>query len=208
VYLGLVATAPVLVPLVFGPAWAGATLAVQLLLLIGLRAPAAAFNAAVLRGLGRPMLQLCVPVTTTALTAALVPAAALVSAPSGWSLAAVVVAMVASRFAGWPLSMLTVRRVLGMPVREQMALGAAPLAAAVAMCATVLALSAALRATVSPAATLAWSVAIGVVVYAAVLAMLSRQTADAMRSFAGAARRGDGRGMRSALRQGLRPGSG
>jgi O-antigen/teichoic acid export membrane protein len=202
VYLGLIATAPVLVPLVFGPDWTGATLAVQLLLLIGLRAPASAFNAAVLRGLGRPMLQLAIPVTTTVLTAALVPGAA------GWGLAAVVGAMVASRFAGWPLSMMMVRRVLGMPIREQMALGAAPLAAAVAMCAAVLALSVALRGTVSPPSLLVWSVALGAVVYAAVLALLSPQAAEAMRSFAAAARRGDGRGMRSALRQGLRPGIG
>jgi O-antigen/teichoic acid export membrane protein len=198
VYLGLIATAPLLVPFLFGPQWAGATLAVQVFLLLGLRAPAAAFNAAVLRGMGRPLRQLAVPLATTALTVALVPWAA------GWGVAAVVAAVVASRFAGWPLSMLMVRRTIGMPLREQASLGTAPLVAAVVMGAAVLALSGPLHGATSAAASIAWLVAAGVVVYAAVLALLSRQAAGAMRAFAAGARRGDGRALRGAIRQGLR----
>jgi O-antigen/teichoic acid export membrane protein len=197
-YFGLIATAPLLVPFVFGAQWTGATLAVQLFLLIGVRAPVAAFNAAVLRGIGRPMLQLAIPVTTTVLTVALVPWAA------GWGLAAVVAAVVASRFAGWPLSMLMVRRATGMPIREQASLGAAPLAAAVTMGVAVMALSAVLPDSLSAAASIAAGAAAGAAVYAIVLALLSRPAARAMGRFLNAARRGDASGMRQAIRQGLR----
>jgi len=68
--------------------------------------------------------------------------------------------------------------------------------------------SAALRGTVSPAASLAWGVAFGALAYAAALALLSPSAARAMRLFAEAAGRGDGRGMLSAIRQGLRAGGG
>ncbi len=97
---------------------------------------------------------------------------------------------------------------LAVAAAAGIALAAVPIAAAVAMCAAVLALSAALRGTVTPATSIAWDVAIGALVYAAMLALLSPPAASAMRLFAEAARRGDGRGMRGAIRQGLRAGGG
>ncbi len=75
-FIGAAAIAPVAVPFLFGSQWGPAVPAVQILLLIGIRSAISAFNGGVMRGLGRPDLQLGMLAVGATATLLMVPIAA------------------------------------------------------------------------------------------------------------------------------------
>src|SRR5690606_21032514 len=60
VFVGGAAVAPVAIPLLFGEHWIPIVMAAQLLCLTAIRSPANAFNGELLRGTGKPGLQLSI----------------------------------------------------------------------------------------------------------------------------------------------------
>jgi O-antigen/teichoic acid export membrane protein len=177
-FLGVAATAPVLVPLAFGRHWAGAVPVVQVMMLLGLRSAVSSCNGGVLRGLGRPDLQVRVVAVGAALTAVLAPAAA----PFGATAAAA--ALVVRGFATWPLGALYVRRLTGFPMSAQFSAGARSLAAAALMAAAVSALLHYGEGALRPELLLAASIGLGAAVYAGALAIAAPRLAARALDFA------------------------
>ncbi|HEX5006049.1 MAG TPA: oligosaccharide flippase family protein, partial [Hyphomonadaceae bacterium] len=87
VFVGASAVAPVALPLLLGEEWAPVGLAAQILILTAIRSPANVFNGEVLRGVGKPGLQVATVLAGTILALILVP----IAAPYGiaWTCAAV-----------------------------------------------------------------------------------------------------------------------
>lgn len=166
-YLGMAAVAPLLLPLILGRGWAPAIPVVQIMLLMGVRSATATFNSGVVRGLGRPDLQMVTVAAGAALTVILVPLAA----PFG--LVAVTLAVAARRFATWPISARQVARLTGLAPREQAGLALPNLLAALVMAALVLALHWQARDSLHAATLLALSVVLGVLAYPLALALLA-----------------------------------
>ncbi len=166
-YLGLATIAPTLVPLIVGPGWQPAVACMQIMLLLGLRAPMNAFNSGVLRGLGRPDLQALTLAIGTAMTLVLVPLAA----PQG--LIAVTLVVTARRFVTWPLGARQVQRLTGFDWRGQAREAAPTLAAALIMVAAVTALQWALAGQLTALPLLLLAVSVGATTYALALALLA-----------------------------------
>ena len=121
--LGLVAIAGEIVPWVFGPSWAGAILTVQLLLLRGVRAPIAAFIGSVLRGIGKPHLNVLLLAVGTAIVAVLAPLA------TPWGVAGVAFAVLMRSILVWPLGAWLAARSSGLSAGDQFRAGTGPLVA-------------------------------------------------------------------------------
>lgn len=166
-YLGLATIAPTLVPMIVGPGWQPAVACMQIMLLLGLRAPMNAFNSGVLRGLGRPDLQALTLAIGTAMTLVLVPLAA----PQG--LIAVTLVVTTRRFVTWPLGARQVQRLTGFDWRGQTREAAPTLAAALVMVAAVAALEWALADKVTAVPLLLLAVSAGGTVYVLALALLA-----------------------------------
>jgi PST family polysaccharide transporter len=183
-YLGLAAIAPLLVPAMLGPGWHPAILLVQIMLMLGVRSAMTSFNNGVLRGLGRPDLQVATMLVGAALTVIVVPLAA----PFG--LVAVTIAVVARRFATWPLSARHVARLTGFDWRAQSRLAAPNLVAAIVMAGCVWAAQWWLHPTMPVPLLLALCVLLGLVLYPAVLAVIAPRSLDEARArlFAAAGR--------------------
>jgi len=167
VFLGFAAVAPVAIPLVFGPQWTAAVVPAQLLAIVGLRRGMTAFNGAILRGTGYPGRQLVLTATSLALTLALTPPAALIGVN------AVVAAIVLRAFLTLPMSNWFVARTTGFGLRDQLAVNAPPMVAALVMAALVSAGIAAGRGVLAEPVLLALAVAGGAALYAGLLPALS-----------------------------------
>jgi len=167
VFLGAAAVAPALVPLVFGQAWADASTVVAVMMLLGVRATIGVLQSAVVRGLGRTGWHLGLVLVGMGLTLLFVPAAA------RWGVEAVAVALLVRGLALGPLQGLMVRRLTGLPLREQFASWIGPLAAAAAMAITVAVALPALDAAGGPVGALAAAVAGGVSLYVLALWILA-----------------------------------
>lgn len=125
-FLGLAAIAPLLVPTVFGTAWDDAIPVVQIMMLLGIQTSMAIVQAAVVRGMGKPHWDMVSSLVVALVTAGLL----VIAAPHG--LEVVTAAVVVSAMVVWPLDALFVRRLTGLPASGQFStVGRAGLAAAV-----------------------------------------------------------------------------
>lgn len=127
VFFGLAAIAPVLVPTVFGAHWTGAVVAVQVLMLLGVRGSMSMVQMALIRGMGRPGWHVISAAIGLALTVSFT------GAVVEYGLLAVCVAIVARSFLLWPLSAWFVHRLVGLSARRQASAAIGPLFAALTM---------------------------------------------------------------------------
>jgi O-antigen/teichoic acid export membrane protein len=135
VFIGAAAIAPVALPMLLGAQWTPVVVAAQILMLTAIRSPANAFNGEVLRGTGKPGLQLSIVTFGAILGLILAP----VVTPYGiaWASAAVL-------FRGmlqWGLAAMIVERTLGYPASRQFTIGWESMAAAAVMGVAVLAVT-------------------------------------------------------------------
>ncbi len=131
VFLGAAVVSPIAVPLLFGSQWTDAIPAIQIALLMGLRAPSSAFNAGILKGVGRPGLLLSTSAGGLMAILILVPLAA------QHGLVAVTLALLLQQLLMWALSAWAVANVIGFPVSRQLLSGTGALGAAIVMAAVV-----------------------------------------------------------------------
>lgn len=162
-FFGLMAVAPLVIGVLFGPGWEPAVPALQLLALLGLRSAVNSFNGAALRGYGKPQQQVGIAVFGVLLLAVLVPLAA----PYG--LLAAIGAVVFRAFATWPIAAILVQRLGVYPARGQLTVGLRSLTAAVGMALLVTALRSALSDALPGAAALALCIATGLLSYAGLM---------------------------------------
>jgi len=135
VFIGAAAVAPVALPLLLGAQWTPVVAAAQILLLTAIRSPANAFNGEILRGTGKPGLQLSIALFGAVLGLILAP----IATPYGvaWASAAVL-------FRGmlqWVLAAMIVERTLGYPASRQFLIGWESMLAAAIMGVAVLAVT-------------------------------------------------------------------
>jgi len=166
-FFGAAAIAPAAIPVLLGASWIPAIPVIQLMLLMGVRAATASFNGGVLRGGGRPGLQLAIVLSGVAISLVLVPIAGL------WGLTAVVGAMLVRGLATWAIGAWLVQRAVGYPARQQFLIGWESLAAAAVMAGVVMIAHRGLAGVASGWALLPALAAIGVATHLAMLALLA-----------------------------------
>lgn len=115
VFLGLIAAAPILVPLAFGAQWSPAVAPLQVLLVLGLSAATGAFNAGILRGSGYAGLMNAMRALGLIIVVVLAPLAA----PFG--LIAVCAALVARAWLIAPLGVVFISKATSLSVIAQTA---------------------------------------------------------------------------------------
>ena len=192
-FIGAAAIAPVAVPFMLGNQWGPAVPAVQVLLLIGIRSAISAFNGGVIRGLGRPDLQLGMLAIGTTATLVMVP----IAAPFG--VAAVGGAMLARSLLTWPIGAAHVQRLTGLPAWRQARMGIEALIAACVMGAFILSLPQLL---VLPSwVMMAISLPVGALIYCGCFAALAPATASAALRASKALATGDRSRVKSILRE-------
>ena len=165
-FLGMIAIAPLAVPMAFGERWGGAVLALQMLLLVGLRTSTGAFNAGILRGVGHSHLMLRLLLLGVVLQCALIPFGAV------YGIVGVCAAVVVRTWATWPIGAVYLRRATGLSLSEQAAAGAAAIGPSVAMAIVTLVLSGWLPVSWAPQLRLLCLIACAVVLYPILLAVL------------------------------------
>lgn len=170
IFLGGAAIAPIAIPMLLGKTWAPATVAVQLMLLLGLRAATASFNGGVLRGVGKPGLQLIIVTIGVAINASIAPFAA------AWGASAIAAVFVARGLVTWAMGALLLQRVVGYPATRQFSIGWESLASAVVMAAVVTAARIGLGEILSGPVLLAASIALGAATYGVALHALAPAT--------------------------------
>lgn len=181
-FLGVAATAPELVLVVFGGAWAPAAPLLQILALAGTSWALGNVDVALMRGVGQVGLQLRVSLFSAALLLVLV----LVAGPYG--LVAIGWAFVARAWTVLPLRHWLITRALGLDRRRERRACLAVLAAALAMLAAVAGWRTLVGGDLPAAGLLASSIAVGVAGYAAaVLIFLPSLAADLSAFVRGAA---------------------
>jgi O-antigen/teichoic acid export membrane protein len=166
-FLGLAAMAPVLVPAVFGASWAEAVATAQILLLIGIRSSASAFNIAILRGVGMSS----EPIFIVAVSAILTTIMTAIAVPFG--VLAVATAIMLRSYSTWPLGAWYVKRAIGLGIVDQAKAGALPIAAALAMAAIVYGFVIAANAPLGAWPTIALAPLLGVLLYALLLRIVA-----------------------------------
>lgn len=197
VFLGMAALAPWLIPALFGPRWQGAVIAVQLLMLGGLRLATNAFNSAILLGTGRPAAALALFAIGCVLQLILFP----LLAP--WGVAGAALAMLGRQLGIWPLAVVLIRRATGLSAQRQLGGGSALLAAAVLAAAAVWATAHGLELLQwSAAAALAPAALAGALAYLLALRLLAPATLRAAIAVASAFVRRDRARLEAALTQG------
>lgn len=169
-FVGLAAIAPVLLPWLFGEHWTPAVIALQILLLAGLRTATGVFNVSILRAMGRADLPIVLLGAGVVLNAVLLPALA------GWGLAGAALAVLARTLATWPLGCLFIRATTGIPVAEQIRAGGAATLAALVMGPVVMFALAGLLPGLPASMQLLLAIPLGGLVYAGVLMLLSPRT--------------------------------
>ena len=187
---GIALTAPVLVPLMVGEAWAPSVLLLQLLVLASIRQSYHVWNGAVLRGLGRPQLLLLASVVRT--TVILV----LIVLLLRWGSVGTCLAILTGSYLSWPVAIGLVRKVTGLGVMAQLRPGAIPLLATFIMAVVVSLLRGPAAAGLNPATALAVLTLTGMIAYLAALACFGRaqlaSLASIARTLGKMARRSDG----------------
>jgi O-antigen/teichoic acid export membrane protein len=117
VFVGASAVAPVALPLLLGQEWAPVGLAAQILILTAIRSPANVFNGEVLRGIGKPGLQVATVLSGTALALVLVPIA------TTYGIAWTCVAVLLRGLLQWVVAAIVVERTIGYPAQRQFLVG-------------------------------------------------------------------------------------
>ncbi len=168
--IGLVA--PVLIPLLVGPNWTPSIVLLQLLVLTAYRRAFHIWNAAVLRGLGRPGLLLGASVLRT------VTIFGVMYLFLPWGAVGACVAAVVGNYLSWPPAIYFVKRVTGLGPWRQLQPGMAPLASAVVMAIAVTGLRQSLPAATPPWLTLTLLAATGTAIYIAAMWILDRTQAQ------------------------------
>jgi O-antigen/teichoic acid export membrane protein len=191
-FIGAAAIAPVAVPFLFGSKWTPAVPAVQVLLLIGIRSAISAFNGGVMRGLGRPDLQLGMLAVGATATLLMVP----IAAPYG--VGAVGGAILARSLLTWPIGAAHIHRLTGLPAWMQARVGVEALIAACLMGAFILGLQQLF--VWAPWVMISVSVFGGVLVYTCCFAALSPAMAIAALGASKALAAGDRPRAKSILR--------
>jgi PST family polysaccharide transporter len=166
-FLGLIAVSPLAIHALFGPDWAPAVPALQIMALLGLRTAVASFNGVGLRVYDRPMQQ----VGVAALGVILAALSVAVAAP--WGLIAVIGALVFRQFATWPLSAWLVARLSIFPAWEQFTTGLPTLGAAVLMSAAVYTLQLSLEPHLGVVGSLAACLVFGALSYVVLVRVLA-----------------------------------
>lgn len=165
---GLVVLAPDLVAVLAGGRWAGAVVPLQILVLASLRQSFHVWNAALLRGIGKPewLLGVSAVRTTATLTAVLF--------GLRWGAGGVCLAVLAGYYLSWPVATAMVRRATGLGALQQLKAAVPPLICAGLMAALLAAARLSMRPAWSPQASLALLVPLGVVCYGTCLYLLRR----------------------------------
>lgn len=167
-FAGSAAVAPLLVPLLFGRQWEPAVPLTQLLCLLGAMQGLSMVAGGIVRGAGRPDLQLYMTlggaITTLAVMVAL----------KDFGLSVVVGAMAVRAYVLWPSLGLVIRRISGIGIRAQLASVLPAAAAAAAMLFGVDRLLGMLDGRISPMWQLPLSVLAGGTLYLLVLRVLDR----------------------------------
>ncbi len=167
-FVGLAATAPVLMPVVLGAKWQASVLATQILAAASLGFCLSFFFGHVLTALGRPGLRLGI-VTAQAISQAVL---SLIGVRFGMAGIAVAVTMNQILFYGVELYVL--RRNAGFSLRAYLGEGMIPLIASIAMAAAVVLLGEQMAGT-RPIFRLLAQVALGAAAYGGVIFMLARE---------------------------------
>jgi O-antigen/teichoic acid export membrane protein len=167
-FIGLAATAPVLMPVVLGAKWQASVLSTQILAVASLGFCLSFFFGHVLTALGRPGLRLGI-VTVQALSQALV---SLIGVRFG--LAGVALAVAANQVVFYGVELYFLRRSAGFSLKDYLGEGLIPLAAAFVMAPAVILLGEALTQS-RPVLQLAAEIALGTVIYGVIILVAERR---------------------------------
>jgi O-antigen/teichoic acid export membrane protein len=170
VFLGAAAITPTLVPLIMGAAWAPATLTIQIMLLLGVRAATASFNGGVLRAVGKPGMQLAIVAVGVGVGLAFSPLAA------QWGAAAIAALFVARGLLTWMLGAALLERAIGYPAKRQFTIGWESMLSASIMAAAILASQHWLHAVVSGWVLAPALIVMGASIYGAAMYVLAPST--------------------------------
>lgn len=170
-YLGFAAVAPDLIPWFFGEQWAGSVRVTQILALLGAAWSLTLLYGAVMRGLGRPMMQLAPQLLGVVLLALML----LAFARHG--VEAVAWCMLAQALLVLPLSAYLVRRLTGLRFGRQYRACLPALGAAVVMAAAVVGWRSVIGGTLNGGLLLASEILVGIAVYASCILALDRRIA-------------------------------
>ena len=184
-FLGMAALAPYLIPLLFGPRWAPAVPAIQILMLGGLRSATGAFNTAILFGVGHVQAPLILFGAGCLLQVILFPALA------SWGLMGAAIAMLGRQFGNWPLACLLINRATGLSIWRQVEGGTSILVAAGATASLVWATARLLEPILPITAVILVSVFVGAMGYLAALRLLAPATLRTATALTGAFLRRD-----------------
>jgi O-antigen/teichoic acid export membrane protein len=167
-FVGFAAIAPVAVPLVFGPQWASAVVAVQILMILGLQRTIDSLCAYTILALGHSKLVLKLNMTYTLFSLVLLTAAAQIS------LEAVIAALVACNLLLLPVFLFYVQHTAHIDVSKPLAIFPRLAGAAALMFAIVSAWLLAAPDDLPQAVTVAAGIAIGAPIYIAAAVLLVR----------------------------------
>lgn len=166
-YAGLIATAPWVVPLVFGSQWTDAVLPLQILLLAGLRTCSGVFNVPVLRGMNHHVLPLVLLGLGVACNAVLMTHFA------QWGLAGIAAAWLVRQLLTWPLACQFIQRTTTLTIAAQLQPMLVPLLGAVLMGSVVALIAPVLKSQLGLLPGVVISIAAGMLLYPAAIRMLS-----------------------------------
>jgi O-antigen/teichoic acid export membrane protein len=167
-FLSLAALAPELTRLAFGPKWAGAIPAMQVLALVGIPHAVTYFNKAVVNAGGRPGLSFRVAVLT-----AIVNVVAFVLVVR-WGILAVAISYVVCSYVLTPVSFWSVTRVVDVEVKPYLRLFVAPMTSGLVMLLSLLGAKAALAGEVTGIALIVALVLVAATVYLLMLYLTAR----------------------------------
>lgn len=167
---GIAIVAPLLVPLVFGPAWVDSVPALQALMVTAAVAPFTALSASLMYAAGRTQLQFALATTATLLLLLLL------VIHGAASVEAVALAMATRSLLMLPLRLWLMQRATGVDLRPALRGALPPLAATAGMAAALTALRLVLPAGMAPLVVLPIEVATGALLYSAMVLLLAPQS--------------------------------
>jgi O-antigen/teichoic acid export membrane protein len=193
IFVGAAAVAPIAVPFLLGSHWTPVGVAAQILILTAIRSPANVLNGEVLRGVGKPAMQLAVALFGAFLGLILAPFAT----PYGiaWASAAVLVRGLLQ----WILAAVIVERTLGYPAPRQFLVGWESMAASAVMGVAVLAVTPLAAPYLQPGPLFGVLVLFGAVVHMGVLSVLAPKLPRKLIDLAAALVRRDRNGVARVL---------
>ena len=168
-FLGIVAIAPILIPLAFGESWTAAIVPTQMLMLLGMRFAMTSNYVAVLRGVGETQRPLIVQVTALIIIIAGIPFAA----PLG--IVAVTALLMVRTLVTWPLGSYFLKQKIGVGLWHQLKAGAGAAIASILMAGMVMIWVGQTEGILDDGIRLVGGVAIGVCAYIILLLFFERE---------------------------------